>query len=79
MEIQSRYYTVKQIQQLECCGRDEAYKIANSLPHENRGKKIYVFSEDYNNYYQEKRNKALAEKGITNEIKTNIYQIRKFN
>lgn len=79
MEIKSRYYTVKQIKELECCGRDEAYKIANSLPHENRGKKIYVFSEDYDNYYKEKREKALEEKGLLGKTKSNIYQIRKFS
>ena len=38
-EIKSRYYTVQQIKQLEGCGKDKAYEIANELPHENRGKK----------------------------------------
>lgn len=78
-EIKSRYYTVQQIKQLEGCGKDKAYEIANELPHENRGKKIYVFAEDYDNYYQQKREKALEEKGILNNKKSNIYQIRKFS
>lgn len=73
-ELKTRYYTVKQIQQLENCGKDRAYELAKELPHEIRGKKIFVFSEDYNNYYQERREKAK----IGNNKKSNIYQIRKF-
>ena len=78
-EIKSRYYTVQQIKQLEGCGKDKAYEIANELPHENRGKKIYVFAEDDDNYYQQKRERALEEKGMLNKRKSNIYQIRKFS
>lgn len=37
VKLQSRYYTVKQIQQIENCGRDRAYEIAKRLPHEIRG------------------------------------------
>lgn len=72
--IKPRYYTVKQIQQLENCGRDRAYELAKQLPHETRGKAIYVFSEDYDEYYQDKRIIATGGKQ-----KGNIYQIRKFN
>lgn len=78
-EIKSRYYTVQQIKQLESCGRDEAYNIAKKLPHEIRGKKIYVFSEDYNNYYQQKRQKALENESTKENQKVNIYQIKKFS
>ena len=73
-EVETRYYSVKQIQKLENCGRDRAYEIANQLPHETRGKRIYVFSEDYDKYYKEKR-KAV----VNNKSKSNIYQIRKFS
>lgn len=73
-EIKTRYYTVKQIQQLENCGRDRAYEIAEQLPHETRGRKILVFSEDYDKYYQEKR-----EAIINNKPKSNVYQIRRFS
>lgn len=73
-EIKTRYYSVKQIKQLENCGKDKAYEIAKQLPHETRGKGIYVFSEDYDKYYQEKRQMI-----INNKSKTNVYEIRKFN
>ncbi len=75
-EIKSRYYTVKQIKQLENCGKDKAYELAKQLPHEKRGKGIYVFAEDYDNYYEEKRQKA---KSIDDKAQKNIYQIRKFS
>ena len=78
-EIKSRYYTVQQIKRLEGCGKDKAYEIANELPHEKRGKQIFVFAEDYDNYYQQKREKALEERGIPNNKKSNIYQIRKLS
>lgn len=78
-EIKSRYYTVQQIKKLEGCGKDKAYDIANKLPHEIRGKQIFVFAEDYDNYYQQKRQKALEEQGLIQKKKSNIYQIRKFS
>lgn len=78
-EIKSRYYTVQQIKKLEGCGKDKAYEISNNLPHEKRGKQIFVFSEDYDNYYQEKRNKALEEQGLIQNKNSNLYKIRKFN
>lgn len=79
-EIKSRYYTVQQIKRLEGCGKDKAYELANELPHEKRGKQIFVFAEDYDNYYQQKRQKALEEQGqgLTQKKNTNIYQIKKF-
>ena len=41
-EIRSRYYTVQQIKKLEGCGKDKAYEIASELPHETRGRQIFV-------------------------------------
>lgn len=78
-EIKSSYYTVQQIKKLEGCGKDKAYEIANQLPHETRGKRIFVFAEDYDNYYQQKREKALEESENSNGKNSNIYQIRKFS
>lgn len=77
-EIKSRYYTVQQIKKLEGCGKDKAYEIANELPHEKRGKQIFVFAEDYDNYYQQKRERALQERKQILERKDNVYQIRRF-
>lgn len=74
LHIKSRYYSVADIKKLEHCGKDRAYLIAKELPHEKRGRNIYVFAEDYDNYYQEKRQKALGTEGR----KDNIYKIRKF-
>ena len=78
-QLRTRYYTVKQIKQLEGCGKDQAYKIANGLPHEKRGKQIFVFAEDYDNYYQEKRENALKSIKKENFNSSNFYQVRKFN
>lgn len=75
-EIKARYYTVKEIKQLEHCGKDKAYEIAKLLPHEKRGRDIYVFAEDYEQYYKEKREKAQINTGIN--TKSNVYKIRKF-
>ena len=72
--IKPRYYTVKEIKELEHCGRDKAYKIANELPHEKRGRDIYVFVEDYENYYEQKRKKAKEQTVIPIN---NVYQIKK--
>lgn len=77
-EIRSRYYTVQQIKKLEGCGKDKAYEIANELPHEKRGKQIFVFAEDYDIYYQQKRERALQERNQALERKDNVYQIRRF-
>lgn len=73
-EVKTRYYSVKQIKQLENCGKDKAYEIAKQLPHEIRGRSIYVFSEDYDKYYQEKRQLIVSSKQ-----NSKVYQIRKFN
>lgn len=78
-EIKSRYYTVQQIKKLEGCGKDKAYEIANELPHEKRGKQIFVFAEDYDIYYQQKRERALQERKQILERKDNVYQIRRFS
>ena len=58
---------------------DKAYEIASELPHETRGRQIFVFAEDYDNYYQQKRKKALEESNFVKKQSSNIYQIRKFN
>lgn len=77
--VKSRYYTVKQIQQLECCGKDEAYELAKKLTHERRGKnQIFVFSEAYDEYYENKKRQAMQSK--TNKTENNnIYAIRRLN
>lgn len=79
MEITSvkpRYYSVKEIKLLEHCGKDKAYAIAKELPHEKRGKDILVFAEDYEKYYQEKRQRAQAR--VKNEFQNNVYKINRF-
>ena len=73
VKLQPRYYTVEQIKELENCGRDKAYEIAKKLPHEIRGKQYYVFSEDYEDYYREKRQKVLD-----NNALNNVYELQKF-
>ena len=75
-EIKSRYYTVKQIKILEDCGKDAAYKLANELAHEKRGKQIFVFAEAYEEYYKNKKEQAMN--SISNK-NNNVYQIRKFS
>ena len=76
--LKPRYYSVKEIKQLEHCGKDRAYEIAKMLPHEKTGRDILVFAEDYETYYQEKRAKAQSNVNTT-EKHSNIYQIRKFS
>lgn len=73
-DIKPRYYSVKEIKELEHCGKDKAYAIAKELPHEKRGKDILVFSEDYEEYYRKKRERALNN---TKQTNSNIYAIRK--
>lgn len=77
--IKSRYYTVKDIKALEGCGKDAAYDLANKLPHEKRGKQIFVFAEAYEEYYKDKKEKAFEEIEMKQNQKSNIYQIRKFS
>lgn len=70
--VKPKYYSVRDIKILEHCGKDKAYEIAQSLPHERRGKRILVFAEDYEKYYEEKRKK------VTNQNdETSVYKIRK--
>lgn len=73
--IKPRYYSVADIKKLERCGKDKAYSIAKELPHEKRGRNIYVFAEDYEKYYQDKRENALNK---VQDVPNNIYRIRKF-
>ena len=79
-EVKKRYYTVQDIKKLENCGRDKAYEIASNLPHEKRGRQIFVFAEDYEKYYEQKRELALRErKNCEKKELNNIYQIKKFS
>lgn len=77
LRLRPRYYGVNQIKQLENCGRDRAYEIAKKLPHEIRGRAYYVFAEDYDNYYNEKRKMVLNDNETPKQ--DNVYQIRRFN
>nr|DAN11998.1 MAG TPA: excisionase [Caudoviricetes sp.] len=79
-EVKKRYYTVQDIKKLENCGRDKAYEIASNLPHEKRGRQIFVFAEDYEKYYEQKRELALREReNCEKKELNNIYQIKKFS
>ena len=79
-EVKKRYYTVQDIKKLENCGRDIAYEIASNLPHEKRGRQIFVFAEDYEKYYEQKRELALREReNCEKKELNNIYQIKKFS
>lgn len=79
-EVKKRYYTVQDIKKLENCGRDKAYEIASNLPHEKRGRQIFVFAEDYEKYYEQKRELALREQeNCEKKEHNNIYQIKKFS
>lgn len=79
-EVKKRYYTVQDIKKLENCGRDKAYEIAINLPHEKRGRQIFVFAEDYEKYYEQKRELALREReNCEKKELNNIYQIKKFS
>lgn len=73
--IKPRYYSVKDIKILEHCGKDKAYAIAKSLPHEKRGKVILVFAEDYEKDYELRRKKALEK--MNNADSNNIYQFKR--
>ena len=77
IEIKPRYYKVKEIKELEHCGRDRAYELARELEHEKRGNEIYVFADAYEDYYREKREKA--RNNIENQVTSNVYNIRRFN
>lgn len=78
-KVRSRYYTVKQIQQLECCGKDKAYELAKRLAHEIREKnQIFVFSEAYDEYYENKKKQAMQNKD-DKQNSNNIYAIRRLN
>ena len=76
--MESRYYTVEQIKELENCGRDRAYELAKSLPHKNDGKKILVLKEAYEEHYE--KEKEIILNNFNNETikKQKVYQIKKF-
>ena len=78
VNLKPRYYTVKQIQQMENSGRDYAYDLARKLPHERRGRDIYVFAEEYDRFYETKKEKAKASNN-EQSLNTKIYQIKKFS
>jgi len=79
-KLKPRYYSVKQIQQMENSGRDYAYDLARRLPHERRGRDIYVFAEEYDRFYEEKREKAKTNVDEnTQHTNAKIYQIKKFS
>lgn len=74
--MDSNFYTVEQIKQLENCGRDCAYVIARNLPHKKRGTKILVLKEAYEEYH-EKEKQEILNKFNANK-RSNIYQLKKF-
>lgn len=75
--METRYYTVEQIKELENCGRDRAYELAKSLPHKNDGKKILVLKEAYEKHYEKER-EAILNEFNKEEKKQNVYQIKRF-
>ncbi len=78
--LKPRYYSVNQIKQMENSGRDYAYDLAKKLPHEKRGNTLYVFAEEYDRYYEMKKEKAINNAKENNEVKSaKVYQIRKIN
>lgn len=78
-QLKSNYYTVQQIQELECCGKQTAYDLAKQLPHERRGKnQIFVFAEAYDQYYEKKKEQALSNKNRKNDC-NNIYAMKKLS
>lgn len=76
--METRYYTVEQIKELENCGRDRAYAIARKLPHKSNGKKILVLKEAYEEYYQKEKEKILYDFNNETKEKQKVYQIKKF-
>ena len=79
-EVKKRYYTVSEIKKLESCGRDKAYEIASNLPHETRGRQMFVFADEYEKYYEQKKAKAIRErKNLPDKEVNNVYQIKKFS
>lgn len=77
--VKSRYYTVEDIKKMECCGREPAYNLAKSLPHERRGhNQIFVFSEAYDEYYENKKRQA-EYKEVKKVSNGNIYTMKRLN
>lgn len=74
--METRFYSVEQIRELENCGRDRAYELARKLPHKTIGKKILVLKEAYEEHYQKEKENIL--KGFNLESnKHNVYQIQR--
>lgn len=77
--VKSRYYTVKDIQILEHCGRGKAYDLAKELLHETRDKnQIFVFSEAYDEYYENKKRQA-EYKSVKKVSNGNIYAMKRLS
>lgn len=76
--METRYYTVEQIKELENCGRDRAYELARKLPHKNNGKKILVLKEAYEEYYQKEKESILNNFNNETKEKQKVYQIKRF-
>lgn len=77
-EEKSRFLKVKEIQSLEHFGRDAAYELAKKLPHEKRGRDIFVFREAYEEYYEKRKQKALENQNNDIEKTSNVYSIKRF-
>ena len=73
--METRYYTIQQIKELENCGRDKAYELARKLPHKNDGKKILVLREAYEEYYERQKEMILSN---FNNNTPKVYEFRKF-
>ena len=78
IEEKSRFLKVKEIQGLEHCGRDAAYSLAKKLPHEQRGKDIFVFREAYEEYYETRKQKAFENQNHSIEKASKVYSIKRF-
>lgn len=74
--MDTRYYTVEQIKELENCGRDRAYELAKKLPHKSDGKKILVLKEAYEEHYEKEKEMILNNFNSENS-KGKVYQIKR--
>ena len=75
--METRYYTIQDIKKMEGCGKDAAYALAKTLLYEKRGNTIYVFKDSYEDYYNQKLEKARELQKIKTD--NNVYSFRKFN
>ena len=75
--METRYYTIQDIKKMEGCEKDAAYALAKTLLYEKRGNTIYVFKDSYEDYYNQKLEKARELQKIKTD--NNVYSFRKFN